>query len=176
MDTISWPCLQEILRWIPEPKYQARLARTCRGLYYIINLHAEELAITFLLSSKFPLSTACYYGRPLYLDICFRLGLDRVNTQEAFLSACQYGPEWVVDRLLLGGQSERVCCYEMGLWRACAGGQVEIVGKMIGLGATMVSSGLSKLAECPHPERARQIYAMLCPLLGTRRSDGEPYF
>ena len=175
MDTISWPCLQEILRWIPGPRDQARLARTCRYLRAAIESHSDELAIAFMTGEWCPLATACrHYGkRPLYLDVCFRLGLDRINTREAFLAACQFGPEWAVDRLL--GSSDQSGNVELGLWRACAGGHVGIARKMIKLGATMVRSGISRLPYAPN-EAAQSIYAMLKPLVGTRRSDGGLYF
>ena len=129
----------------------------------------------FLLGERFPLSAACYYGRPIYIDLCFRLGLDWINRQEAFLSACERGPEWVVDRLLFT-QEDLVCNYEFGLWRACSGGQLNIVKKMIGLGATMIGSGLARLPLCRDQKRASAIKDYLTPFLGTRRSDGEPYF
>ena len=174
METISWPCLQQILRWIPEPVHQARLARTCHSLYNIINEHAEDLAVAFLLAAPRPLSAACYYGRPLYLDICYRLGLEKIHTSEAFEAACRYGPEWVVDRLL--ASDELACCCELGLWAACVGGQLGTVKKMVSLGATMISTGLSRLDECRDREKRRDIFDYLWPLVGKTSPLGDRYF
>jgi len=131
----------------------------------------------FLLAEPRPLSAACYYARPLYLDVCFRLGLDKRHTSEAFQAACRYGPEWVVDRLLTyNRQDQLVCCCELGLWAACAGGQLAIVKKMLHMGATMVKSGLTRISECSDPQKARDVYEYLYPLIGTRTLEGDRYF
>lgn len=176
MDAVTWPCLYQILSWIPHPKYFARLARTCKGLRDTIEAHQVELGILFLKNDVTPLAWACAHRHPLYTDLCFEMGLEGSYPNLAISVACERGLTSVIKRMLESPRVDRnLLQQELLLWRACRNGHLDIIRLMVEvLGAVMVRSGI-ELAKviCNDPA---PVVEYLEPLLGKRNQNGDLYF
>lgn len=162
METLSWPVLREILSWCSHPRDVASLAHTCRGLHRCLAqdvTHYYELAVYYMSLGHIyyndpdrPLWQAIRRGSSMYIDIALqrRIGFHGwADLMEAVYIAGSCGRGWVIDRISTRfpelNWSSDIC-----MWRAAMHGQVEIVFKMIKMGATCLTAAIS-YAEFHNP-------------------------